>query len=181
VSLVITGNPGTGKHTISKVLAEKIGYEILDLNQIAIKRKIFKKSGSTLDVDMKKLAKIMKRLTKPRTIIVGHLAPYVLEKSQVKIAIVLRKNPYQLIPIYKKRKYSQEKIIENIGSETLGVIFYDSMARFGKKAIQVDSTSMSPQNLVKKIQRTLKSKKQDKVDWLGLVSRNGDLARFFPG
>ena len=110
MSLVITGNPGVGKHTASRLLAEKLGYDILDLNQIAIKNKIFKKSGSTLDVDTKKLTKIMKKLARPRTIVVGHLAPYSLEKSQVKIAIVIRKNPYKLIPVYKKRKYSQKKI-----------------------------------------------------------------------
>ncbi|MGI0003989.1 MAG: AAA family ATPase, partial [Candidatus Nitrosotenuis sp.] len=78
MSLVITGNPGTGKHTVSKILAERMGYEILDLNQIAIKNRIFKKRGSTLDVDTKKLARIMKELARPKTITRGHLAPYVL-------------------------------------------------------------------------------------------------------
>jgi adenylate kinase len=181
VSLVITGNPGVGKHTVSKILSEKLGYQVLDLNQIAIKNRIFKKSGSTLDVDTKKLAKIMKKTVRPKTIIVGHLAPYVLVKSQVKIAIVLRKNPYELIPVYKKRRYSKKKTIENVGSETLGVIFYDSLKKFGKKTIQLDSTGISPQNLAKRIQRALKSKKHDKIDWLGLVSKRGDLQRFFPG
>jgi adenylate kinase len=181
MSLVITGNPGTGKHTVSKILAEKLGYDILDLNQIAISHKIFRKSGSTLDVDTKKLAKIMRKLARPKTITLGHLAPYVMEKSQVKIAIVLRKNPYKLIPVYKKRKYQQKKIIENIGSETLGIIAYDSSSKFGKKTVQIDSTSLSPQNLAKKITRAISSKKQDAVDWLALVSKKGDLSKFFPG
>lgn len=181
MSLVITGNPGTGKHTVSKILAERLGCDLLDLNQIAISHKIFKKSGSTLDVDTKKLAKIMKRLTKPKTIVVGHLAPYVMEKSQVKIAIVLRKNPYRLIPVYKKRRYPQKKIIENIGSEALGIIAYDSASSFGKKTVQIDATDLSPQNLAKKITRVISSKKQDTVDWLGLVSKRRDLAKFFPG
>lgn len=181
MSLVITGNPGTGKHTVSKILAERLGYDILDLNQIAIKHRIFKKSGSTLDVDTKKLAKIMKRLAKPRTIIVGHLAPYVMAKSQVKIAIVLRKNPYKLIPVYKKRRYPQKKIIENIGSETLGIIAYDSASSFGKKTVQIDATSLLPQSLAKKIMRAISSQKQDTVDWLGLVSKRKDLSKFFPG
>jgi adenylate kinase len=180
MSLVITGNPGVGKHTIAEMLAKKLGYEVLDLNRIAIKNKVFTKSGSTLDVDTKKLAKILRRLCRPGTIVVGHLAPYVLSKSQVKIAIVLRKNPYKLIPVYKKRKYSQKKITQNIGSEALGIIAYDAASRFGKKAVQLDATDISPQSLAKKIQRVLESKKQDRVDWLGLVSKKGDLARFFP-
>jgi adenylate kinase len=181
VSLVITGNPGVGKHTVSEILAEKLRYEILDLNQIAINHKIYKKSGSTLDVDTKKLGRIMRKLAGPKTIVVGHLAPYVLDGSQVKIAIILRKNPYKLIPIYQKRKYSKKKITENVGSETLGVIAFDSAARFGKKSLQIDSTGLSAEKLARKIQSSLKSKKQDSVDWLGLVAKRGDLARFFPG
>ncbi len=43
MSIVITGNPGTGKHTISSRLAKDLGYTILDLNQIAIKYGIFEK------------------------------------------------------------------------------------------------------------------------------------------
>jgi len=30
--LVLTGNPGVGKHTVSKKLAEILGYEIVDVN-----------------------------------------------------------------------------------------------------------------------------------------------------
>ena len=178
--LVITGNPGVGKHTISKILAEKLGYDILDINQIAIKNRVYQKSGSTLDVDTGKLEKIIKKMIRPNMVVVGHLAPYVVPRSQVKFAIILRKNPYKLIPIYKKRRYSQKKLYENIGSEVLGVIAYDARSKFGKKALQVDATGLSVSKLFKKILRAMKTKKQDDVDWLGLISKKGDLARFFP-
>jgi len=48
------------------------------------------------------------------------LAPYVLDLQQVKIMIVLRRNPYDLITVYKDRNYTDEKSIENAGSEVLG-------------------------------------------------------------
>jgi adenylate kinase len=180
--LVITGNPGVGKHTITKKLAQKLGLPVLDLNQIAIQNKIYKKSDSTLDVDVKKLAKIVKKLAKKNHIVVGHLAPYVLDKTQVSTAIILRKNPYKLIPVYKKRKYSQKKIIENVGSEILGIIEYDSIAGFGmKKTFQINATNLSPVQLSSKIGLILKRKsKGDKIDWLELVASKGDLPRFFP-
>lgn len=180
--LVITGNPGVGKHTITKKLSEKISMPILDLNQIAIQNKIYKKSGSTLDVDVKKLAKIVKKTANKNSIVVGHLAPYVLDKGQVTTAIILRKNPYKLIPIYKKRKYSDKKIIENVGSEILGIIEYDSIAGFGmKKTFQINATNLSPGQISSKIGLILKRKfKGDKIDWLEMVAKKGDLARFFP-
>lgn len=180
--IVITGNPGVGKHTISKKLSQKLGFPILDLNEIAIQNKIYQKRDSALDVDTKKLAKITKKQMKKNIIVVGHLAPYVIERSQTSLAIILRKNPYKLILVYKKRKYTQKKIIENIGSEILGIIEYDSITKFGmKKTFQINATNLSPNQIINKIILALKNKfKGDKVDWLDMVANKGDLARFFP-
>lgn len=180
--LVITGNPGVGKHTIAKKLAENLDYSILDLNEIAIQNKVFQKRQSTLDVDVKKLAKLVKKTLNKNSLVVGHLAPYVLDKKQVSHVIILRKNPYKLIPVYKKRKYPQKKIIENVGSEILGIIEYDSIIRFGmKKTFQINATNLTPAQIVNKIKLVLKNKfKGDKVDWLDIVAGKGDLAKFFP-
>lgn len=180
--LVITGNPGVGKHTIAEKLSEKTNMQITDLNQIAIQNKIFKKRDSALDVDVTKLTKIVKKTIQENGIIVGHLAPYVLDKKQVSHVIILRKNPYKLLPVYKKRKYSQKKTIENIGSEILGITEYDSITRFGmKKTTQINTTNLTPTQIVNRIMRILKNKfKGDKVDWLDIVASKGDLAKFFP-
>ena len=182
MSIVITGNPGVGKHTIAKKLAKKLDFPILDLNQIAIESKIFQKHDSILEVNVGKLEKIMKKLVQKNSIVVGHLAPYVLSKSQINSVIILRKNPYKLIPIYKKRKYSQKKINENVGSEILGIIEYDSITRFGmQKTFQINATNKSPKQIINKIGLIVKRKlKGDKVDWLELVANKGDLAKFFP-
>lgn len=182
MAIVITGNPGVGKHTVAKKLSQKLAQPVLDLNQIAIESKVFEKHNSTLDVDVDKLAKIMKKLVQKNSIIVGHLAPYVLSKLQVDYVIILRKNPYKLIPIYKKRKYTQKKIIENIGSEILGIIEYDAITRFGmQKTFQINVTCLSTRQTINKIGLILKHKfKGDKIDWLELVANKGDLAKFFP-
>ena len=75
---------------------------------------IFEKNEDINDVDTKKLAKILEHKISEENVIVGHLAPYVLDKSQVKIMIVLRRDPYELISVYKERKYTDEKIKENV-------------------------------------------------------------------
>jgi adenylate kinase len=182
MSIIITGNPGVGKHTIAKMLCSELGFAALDLNQVAITNKIFEKKGTTLDVDVRKLGKIVKKMLKKNTIIVGHLAPYVLSKSQVKFAIILRKSPYKLISVYKKRKYSKKKMYENLGSEILGITAYDAIAKFGiKKSYQVDTTNRSTKKMLHKIKSVLQKKTpSDRVDWLSLVAKNKDLAKFFP-
>jgi adenylate kinase len=181
MSLVITGNPGVGKHTVSKILAKKLDYKILDINKIALKSLNIKKSSGTVDIDTRKLKSVIKKILTKKSLVVGHLAPYVLTKSQVKAVIVLRKNPYNLISVYKKRKYTHQKMIENLDSEILGVIAYDSIKKFGKnKVYQIDATKKPLTAIIKKIQSVFENDfKRDKVDWLTLVVHKNDLKKFF--
>ncbi len=182
MSLVITGNPGVGKHTIAKSLAKVLGYEILDINKIALEFNLYEKTAETNDVDILKLKNLLKKKISKKSLIVGHLAPYVLTKSQISKAIILRKNPYKLAQIYEKRKYSKRKTAENLGSEILGIIAYETIKRFGEnKIIQVDASSKSPSNITKHIKNILDGKfKTDSVDWLSSVAEKKDLQKFFP-
>lgn len=181
MSLVITGNPGVGKHTISKHVAKDLNYEIIDINKIALKTGFYNKKNKTLDVDVIQLKKYLKKNIPKKSLVVGHLAPYVVSKSQVKFAIILRKNPYKLITIYKKRNYSNKKITENVGSEILGTLAYDSIKNFGKnKTRQIDTTNKSVSKISNIIKAILKGKSVDEtVDWLSLVSKKDELKKFF--
>ena len=135
MAIIITGNPGVGKHTVAKSVAKILNYKILDINKLALESGLYEKKDNTIDVDVKKLKNILKKKIKRNSLIVGHLAPYVVSKTQVKKVIILRKNPYKLISVFKKRKYSAKKIIENTGSEVLGVIAYDSIKNLVRKIL----------------------------------------------
>ena len=106
MSIVITGNPGVGKHTIAEKIAQRLELSIIDINKIARDSGLFEENEDVNDVDTEKLKKILAQRISKNSLIVGHLAPYVLEKNQVKIMIVLRRSPYELIRVYKNRKYS---------------------------------------------------------------------------
>jgi adenylate kinase len=180
---VITGNPGVGKHTVTKQIAKNLNLDIIDINKVAIESGIFVREKETLGVDTKALQKILDKKITSHSLIVGHLAPYVIPRNKVNMAIVLRKSPYKLIPIYKKRKYSKQKTIENLGSEILGITFYDALKKFGPaKTHQIDTSLSSVSKIVKRIEMLFEKGKfqEDQVDWLGLISRKGDLKRFFP-
>jgi adenylate kinase len=179
--LVITGNPGVGKHTVAKYLAKKLQYKILDINEFVIKSKLYKKNNDTLDVKISKLKNEIKKKIMNKSIVVGHLAPYVVPKAQVKAVFILRKNPYKLISVYKKRKYPYEKMIENLGSEILGIIAFDALKKFGKtKCHQIDSTSRSASKIVRIMESIIRnSQNGDDVDWLSLIAQKGDLQKFF--
>jgi adenylate kinase len=180
MSIVITGNPGVGKHTITQEIADKMKLSVLDINSIAKDSGLFEKNGDTNDIDIEELEKILKQKISEKNIIVGHLAPYVLTKNQVKIMIVLRRSPYDLISVYKKREYSDNKIKENAGSEILGIIAHDAINRFQENVFQINVTEKTIPQVVEKVVRVISGNEDsEEVDWLELVRKNNDLGKFF--
>jgi adenylate kinase len=181
--LVITGNPGVGKHTTAFELRKILDLAVIDINDLAVKHHAFLQMPS-LEIDSKKIATIIKSKLgeSQRTVIVGHLAPYVLKKEWIDLAIVLRKSPYAILSTLKNRKYSVKKIKENVASEILGIILYDSIQRFGKEKIaELDTTLSNPTEVCEKIISLLNGKTGRKigvVDWLSMVYEKGDVGRF---
>jgi adenylate kinase len=180
---IITGNPGTGKHTVARIIARNLGLELIDVNIMSINEGIAEKNGQVLDVDVRKLKRLLDKKIPKNALLVGHLAPYVVSKSKIEIAVVLRRNPYNLEGIYKKRGYDKNKLLENLGSEIIGITYYDTIKNIGrKKTFQFDTTNKSVSSIVTKIESLfVKGKaKEDNVDWLKTVSEKRDLKRFFP-
>jgi adenylate kinase len=186
IRLVVTGNPGVGKHTSARIIAEKLGADILDINKVAIDNgAIAEKTDHGFDVDLKKLQKLVSKsmLSKKGLVIVGHLAPYAVKRADIGMAAVLRRSPYSLQETLESRGYSYSKVLENVSSEILGVSMYDAIKAFGKtKVAEFDTTGKTPEQTASEVIRTLKKqspKKTGIVDWLALVSEKDDIKRFF--
>jgi adenylate kinase len=180
MSIVITGNPGVGKHTVAKEISKHLGLPIRDINNIASDAGLFEKNQDTNDVDISELKKVIKEKISSSSLIVGHLAPYVLSPDQVKKVIVLRRDPYDLISVYKKREYTEEKTRENTGSEILGIIAHDAINQFGTKVFQVDVTGKSISEVTEKVLNIINERGiSEEVDWLDLVTKRNDLKKFF--
>ena len=175
--LVLTGNPGVGKHTAaSEIMKQNTMYEIIDINNLAIELGLTEKAKETLEVYVAELKIKMKQKVSNNSLIVGHLAPYVLDESDVDVAIVLRKNPMDLIKVFENRGYSKEKIKSNTTTEFIGVTFNDSISSFGKeKTFQIDTTNKTPEQVTSIIDKIVNGKnKGDIVDWFHLVEENKD-------
>jgi len=173
--LVLTGNPGVGKHTTaSEIMKQNAMYEIIDINNLAIELGLTEKAKETLEVYVAELKIKMKQKVSKNSLIVGHLAPYVLDESDVDVAIVLRKNPMDLIKVFKNRGYSKEKIKSNTAAEFIGVTFNDSISSFGEeKTFQIDTTNKTPEQVTSIIDKIVNGKnKGDMVDWFHLVDKN---------
>ena len=185
---VITGNPGVGKHTTAKIIAEKINADIIDINDVAIDNNATgKKTDLGLDVDVKRLVRLLEKQLKAERdlMIVGHLAPYVLKPVGISLVAVLRRSPYELEKTLKKRGYSVDKVRENVASEILGTSLYDSLQTFGKRKVaEFDTTGKTPKEAIDEILAALQKKSKSKskligINWLNLVSEKGDMRRYF--
>jgi adenylate kinase len=180
MSIVITGTPGVGKHTIGKEISQKLGLEIIDINEIAKNSGLFEQNDESNDVDTEKLQEILREKISNKSIIIGHLAPYVLDSEKIDRVIVLRRSPYDLIQVYEKRGYSDKKSKENASSEILGVITYDAINQLQDKVIQINVTSRDIQEVLERVESAISGNiDSEEVDWLELVTKNNDLKKFF--
>lgn len=189
IRVVITGNPGVGKHTCAKFVSEKLGKaKIIDINQVILGNNAIALRANGVnghgEIDVKKTKGLMlEEIKKAKdVVIVGHLAPYVLNKTGIDLVAVLRRSPYQLAKIFRQRKYSPMKMSENLAAEILGITLYDSLERFGKKRVaELDATGKTPQNIAEDVISKLKKKSKKRigiVDWLSLVHEKGDAQKF---
>ncbi len=180
MSIVITGTPGVGKHTIGKEISQKLGLKIIDINEIAKNSGLFEQNDESNDVDTEKLQEILREKISNKSIIIGHLAPYVLDSEKIDRVIVLRRSPYDLIQVYEKRGYSDKKSKENASSEILGVITYDAINQLQDKVIQINVTSRDIQEVLERVESAISGNiDSEEVDWLELVTKNNDLKKFF--
>jgi adenylate kinase len=181
--VVITGNPGVGKHSCAFFVSERLpNSQIIDINSIIVNNNTYLTSrvDVTEEIDIRKIKNILiRRIAQSNNlVIVGHLAPYVLTAKGISLVAVLRRSPYQLQEIFRQRKYTYYQSKENIAAEILGITFYDSLRTFGERRIvELDVTRRTPQDIAADIISNLqkKSKKQlGIVDWLAAVYERGD-------
>jgi len=119
--IIITGTPGTGKTRLAKKLAKQKNYEYVDVNKLIDEKNIsegYDKKRKSKIIDIKKLNKeLIKIIKKDKNLVIdSHLSHYLPAKS-VDICIVTKCGLKTLEKRLKKRRYSKEKIRENLDAE----------------------------------------------------------------
>lgn len=181
---VITGSPGVGKHTVAKIVSKRLGLKLIDINTVAIKSDaIITRDEISYVIDPKKLVRVLRKEITEDSLVVGHLAPYVLGKQDPALIIVLRRSPYELKRVYARRGYDEQKARDNITSEIIGLLVFDALKKFGKKKVlEVDSTGKKAERVAQEVISVIKGRSKGslgKIDWLSLVARRGELQKFF--
>jgi len=143
-AIIVTGTPGTGKSTFSKKLAKEENLIYLDVNKVIDKLDFkFDKKRDCKIVDIKKLNKEIIKLIKDseKTLVIdSHLSHYIQNKY-IKKCFVCKCDIKILRNRLKKRKYSKDKIEENIEAEIMDVCLNE--AKENKHKIEIINTSKS--------------------------------------
>lgn len=128
MNIIITGSIATGKTKLAKKLASELNFKYLDVNKLIKEENLrdkYDKKTQSYPVDIKKLNKaLIKKLSKS-TIIDSHLSHF-LPKKYVDLCIVTICEIKELKKRLQKRKYSKNKIKENLEAEIFQVILLEA-------------------------------------------------------
>lgn len=177
----LTGTPGTGKTSVSKLLEKKRSWEIVHLNDLIKEKHLYTEIDEKRDAVIADMGLVREYLrgTIDRNglkgedggengvvIIESHLAHHIAD-----IVIVLRAYPPELEIRLKKRGYSVEKIKENVEAEALDVILVEAF-EWCKKVFEVNTTGKNIEDVGQDIEKI--------VDYI-LNGKEEELSEYKPG
>jgi len=186
--LVVTGTPGVGKSSVSKLLASRLGAEVISVGDLVEKEKLYlgwDEKRKTFIADLERASKRIKEIIKQKKgilIVDGHYAVHVVPPEKVRLVFVLRRDPRELKKILENRGYSQEKINENLAAEILDVCLYDAVNICGlEKVCEIDTTAKKPHEVAEELFSAVEGKRKREVglvDWLGMLEAEGELDNY---
>lgn len=131
---VVSGCVGTGKTTFAKKLAKEKDLDYVDVTNLVEEYDLDsgydkKRKCKIVDVDklVKKLIEIIKK-SKKRLVIDSHLGHY-LDPKYVDRCYITKCEIKELRKRLKKRKYSKDKIEENIEAEIMDVCYNEALEK----------------------------------------------------
>lgn len=150
--IALTGTPGTGKTTVSNLVADELGIEVVHLNDAIREADLFterdvERDSLVADIDAVEAWLAEREATggddsEGDTLVESHLS-HLLDVERV---IVLRCHPDNLKPRLRERGESEASIAENAESEALDVILAEAVERHGMDSVwEIDTTDRSPE------------------------------------
>jgi adenylate kinase len=147
-AVIITGTPGTGKSTVSKIVAKTLNTTLIGINDLIIEKHLYNGYDSEKGykiVDMEALSREIKLLidnTDEQLILEGHLAHDFEVDKLVELVIVLRARPNVLRKRLNTREWSYSKIHENVEAEALDLCTFEAVELHGDKVHELDTSDL---------------------------------------
>jgi adenylate kinase len=172
--ILITGVPGTGKSTVSKLLAKRLGAEEIDLLELARRGRLitgYDPQTGSMVVNEKKISSAVSKIIKSDRdyVVASHLAHFV-SPNLAKLCIVLRCDPQVIEKRLKRRGWLKGKIHDNMICEYIDCCLIEALKVGHKKHLhEIDVTKKNPKQVEREIFDVLEGKKKPSfgdVKWL---------------
>jgi len=186
--IVVTGTPGVGKSTVSRLLAEKLGAKYINLGDLAKEKDCiigFDEERDSYIVDTEKLRRAISDVIEETScdlVLDGHLSPQSVPPKYVSIVFVLRRDPDDLKRTLEKKGFYGKKLKENLEVEILDVCLCDAVEVFGKSKIcEIDITDKNVGEVLSEVISVIQGESPCQigtVDWLGKLDAENRLRDF---
>lgn len=168
--VAVTGTPGTGKTTATRLLEDRLGeMEVVHLNDVIEREELYTDVDAERDSVIADLEAIRATVDDDDLLVESHLAHH-LPADRV---VVLRCRPERLEHRLRKRGESPATATENAESEALDVILSEAVDRHGLEAVfELDTTDRSPAAIADEVEAVVAGEKEpsagevDFTEWL---------------
>ncbi len=172
--LLVLGTPGVGKSTLARILAKKLGLQLVEVGALVKREKLyqrFDKGTKSYVMDEKRVRRRLQALISDKeAIIATHSVGLTILPRWVTLVMVLRLDPTVLYRRLRAKRWSRQKIWENVESELVDVCLEEAVRLFGRdKVFEINTTSKSPSRVVSEALRIVKGEtrvSRPQVDWL---------------
>ena len=172
--LLVLGTPGVGKSTLARILAKKLGLQLVEVGVLVKREKLyqrFDKGTKSYVMDEKRVRRRLQALISDKeAIIATHSVGLTILPRWVTLVMVLRLDPTVLYRRLRAKRWSRQKIWENVESELVDVCLEEAVRLFGRdKVFEINTTSKSPSRVVSEALRIVRGGtrvSRPQVDWL---------------
>ncbi len=136
-AILVTGTPGTGKTSVSKIIANHYGYKYIHIGEDK-DYVVAEEDVRIIDVELMVRWLEKKQDEVGGMVVDSHLSHY-FPPERTKICIVLRCEPAELKERLKKRNYPKSKIDINLEAEAIDLILQEALNE-GHKVYEINTT-----------------------------------------